>query len=81
MIHLLVELRVKVDLCQQTVPYVAGFPVISYIDALKCLSDIYQAVQENVMHVPLVLRGDVSLHFFFENFHHNLHCLSILRFQ
>ena len=63
-IHLLVELRVEVDLCQQTLPYVAGFPVISYIDVLKSLSDTYQAVQESVTHVPLILRGDVSLHFF-----------------
>lgn len=64
MIDLLVELHVEVDLCQQTVPYVAGFPVISYIDALKSLSDIYQAVQESVTHVLLILRGDVLLHFF-----------------
>lgn len=44
MIHLLVELHVKVDLCQQTVPYVESFPVISYIGALKS-----QAVQKSVM--------------------------------
>lgn len=63
-IHLLIELHVEVDLCQQTVPYVESFPVISYIDALKYLSDIYQAVRESVMHVPLILRGDTLLHLF-----------------
>lgn len=63
MTHLLVELCMEVDLCQQTLPYVAGFPVISYIDDLKSLSDIYQAVQGSVMHVPSILRGEVSLHF------------------
>lgn len=63
--RLSVELRVEVDLCQQTPPYVADFPVISYIDALKCLSDIYQAAQESVTHVPWILRGEVLLHFFF----------------
>jgi len=64
MILLLAELRVEIDLCQQTVPYVAGFPVISYIDAPKSLSDIYQAVQKSVTHVPVILRGDMSLNFF-----------------
>lgn len=44
--------------------YVAVCPVISCIDALKSLTDIYQAVQERVMHVPLILRRDVSLPFF-----------------
>lgn len=62
--------------------YVAVCPVISCIDALKSLTDIYQAVQERVMHVPLILRRDVLLHFFFfENFYHNLHCLNILHRQ
>lgn len=64
MIHLFVELHVELVLCQQTLPYVADFPVISYIDALKSLSDIYQAVQESVTQVPLILRRDVSLYFF-----------------
>lgn len=59
MIHLLVELHVKVDLCQQTVPYVESFPVISYIGALKS-----QAVRKSVMRIPLILRGDMLLHFF-----------------